>query len=177
MAFIGNKGTSKRLEKLNRYRNGWIEDKNHKISREIVDYCVQNDIGHLIVGQNKGWKNGINLGTKTNQKFVELPHAKLIQKIEYKAKLVGIQVSLTEESYTSKIDHLAGETMQYHDEYLGRRVKRGLFQSSTGKMINADVNGAIGIGLKVLGNLPTGNFLKAVVHSGQVYCPKSINIC
>jgi putative transposase len=177
MSFIGNKGTSKRLEQLNNYRNCWIEDKNHKISREVVDYCVQNDIGHIIIGKNEGWKTGINLGKKTNQKFVELPHAKLIQKMEYKAKLVGIQVTLTEESYTSKIDHLAGETMQHHDEYLGRRVKRGLFQSSTGKMINADVNGAIGIGLKVLSNLPTGNFLNAVVHSGQVFCPKSINIC
>lgn len=69
----------------------------------------------------------------------------MIQKIEYKAEEIGIDVSVTEESYTSKIDHIANEEMKKQDNYLGKRVKRGLFKSSTGKILNADINGAIGI--------------------------------
>ena len=52
---------------------------------------------------------------------------------------------VTEESYTSKIDHLALEEMKKQESYLGKRLKRGLFKSSCGKILNADINGAIGI--------------------------------
>lgn len=65
--------------------------------------------------------------------------------MQYKAEEVGISFMLTEESYTSKIDHLANEEMKKQDNYLGKRIKRGLFQSSCGKILNADINGAIGI--------------------------------
>ena len=75
----------------------------------------------------------------------------LINQLIYKAEDVGIIIELTEESYTSKIDHLANEEMKHNDNYLGKRVHRGLFKSSTGKAINADVNGAIGIMRKVVG--------------------------
>jgi IS605 OrfB family transposase len=173
MFFVGNKGTSNKLEKLNNKRNFWIEDKNHKISRFIINYCIKHNIGTIIIGKNKQWKNGINLGKKNNQKFVELPHAKLIDKITYKANLVGIKVELTEESYTSKCDALALETIQKQESYLGKRVKRGLFKSSVGKIINADINGAINIARKVIGD----SFeIQKVVNSGQVFCPKTINI-
>jgi putative transposase len=172
MSFIGDKSTSKRLSQLNNYRNFWIEDKNHKISRHIIDYCVANNIGKIVVGKNDGWKNGINLGKKINQKFTEIPHAKLIQKIEYKAKLVGIEFECTEESYTSKCDHLAGEEMKKQISYLGKRKKRGLFQSSIGKILNADCNGGLGIGIKVIGN----SFLEKIVNSGLVYNPYSVNV-
>lgn len=76
MSFAGDKGTSKRLRRLNNYRNFWIEDYIHKISRFIINYCVDNNIGSLVVGLNKGWKQEINLGKKTNQKFVEIPFFK-----------------------------------------------------------------------------------------------------
>lgn len=65
--------------------------------------------------------------------------------IQYKAEEAGINVELTEESYTSKVDHLVNESLEYHDKFLGDRVKRGLFKSSCGKTLNADINGAIGI--------------------------------
>lgn len=172
MSFVGGKGVSKRLRRLNNYRNFWMDDKNHKISRYIINYCIVNNIGVVIVGKNNGWKQSISLGTRTNQKFVEVPHAKLIQKLEYKAKLVGIDFQCTEESYTSKVDHLAGEEMKKQESYLGKRVKRGLFQSSVGKLLNSDVNGAIGIGLKK--SIP--QFLQKIVDSGHVFCPYSINI-
>jgi putative transposase len=171
-SFIWAKGTSKRIGKLTHYRNCFVEDKMHKISRFIVDYCVTNKIGTIVIGKNKQWKCNINLGGKTNQKFTELPHAKLIQMIEYKSKLVGINVDIPEESYTSKIDHLSFEEMKKQEIYLGKRKKRGLFQSSIGKLLNADINGAIGIARKVLGN----SFVKTIVHSGNAFLPYKINI-
>mgnify|MGYP001183388647 FL=1 len=172
MSFAGDKGTSKRLRRLNNYRNFWIEDYIHKISRFIINYCVDNNIGSLVVGLNKGWKQEINLGKKTNQKFVEIPFSRLIDKISYKCKLVGISFYLSEESYTSKVDHLAFEELGKHDAYLGKRKKRGLFQSSVNKLINADINGAIGIGRKVFGD----SYVSRIIDSGLAFNPIRVNI-
>ena len=172
MSFIGDKGISKRLRWLNNRRNLWIEDKIHKISRHIVDYCIRHDIGNIVIGLNKGWKQNIDLGKKTNQKFVEIPFSKLIDKITYKAKLVGINIQTTEESYTSKVDHLAFETLEKHDIYLGKRKKRGLFQSSTNKLLNADINGAIGIGRKVFSD----SYVNKIIDSGLAFNPVRVNI-
>ena len=172
MSFAGDKGTSKRLRQLNNYRNFWIEDHIHKVSRFVINYCVDNNIGSLVVGLNKGWKQEINLGKKTNQKFVEIPFSRLIDKISYKCKLVGISFYLSEESYTSKVDHLAFEGLEKHDVYLGRRKKRGLFQSSIGKLINADINGAIGIGRKVFGD----SYVSRIIDSGLAFNPIRVNI-
>ena len=172
MSYIGNKGISNRLRQLNNYRNFWIDDHIHKISRFIVNYCIYNNIGSLVIGLNKGWKNRISLGKKTNQKFVEIPFSKLIDKISYKCKLVGISFQVNEESYTSKVDHLAFEKLCKHDVYLGKRKKRGLFQSSIGKLINADINGAIGIGRKVFGD----SYVSRIIDSGFAFNPVRVNI-
>lgn len=86
--------------------------------------------------------------------------------------MVGIKVIENEESYTSKCDSLALEPIKKHDVYLGRRVKRGLFKSSVGNLINADINGAINIGRKVIGD----SFVKEIVNRGLVFRPKIINI-
>lgn len=172
MSYIGDKGTSRRLRQLNNYRNFWIDDHIHKISRFIVNYCIDNNIGSLVVGVNKGWKNGINLGKRINQKFVEIPFSKLIDKISYKCKLVGIILQVHEESYTSKVDHLAFEKLCKHDVYLGKRKKRGLFQSSIGKLLNADINGAIGIGRKVFGD----SYVSGIIDSGLAFNPVRVNI-
>lgn len=91
----------------------------------------------------------------------------MIQKIQYKSKLLGINVILTEESYTSKVDHLAKESLNRHDSYLGKRVKRGLFQSSTGKLINSDTNAAIGIMRKVIGD----SFIEKITNRCRVFRP------
>lgn len=172
MSFIGDKGNSKRIGRLTHYRNCFIEDKLHKISRTIISYCIENNIGTIVIGQNKNWKQGINLGKKTNQKFTELPHSKLIDKIKYKSELFCMNVEVAEESYTSKIDHLAFEEMKKQENYLGKRKKRGLFQSSIGKLLNADVNGSIGIGRKVFGNC----FVQSILNSGNAFLPYKINI-
>ena len=170
--FFGDKGTSNRLKWLNNRRNFWIEDKIHKVSRWIINFCKHNNIGSIVIGLNKGWKQSIDLGKKINQKFVEIPFSKLIDKITYKGKLIGINIQITEESYTSKIDHLAFESLKKQEVYLGRRKKRGLFQSSIGKLINADINGAIGIGRKVFGD----SFVKEIIDSGFAFNPIRVNI-
>lgn len=125
-----------------------------------------------MIGLNRGWKIGINLGKKTNQKFVEIPFSKLIDKISYKCKLVGISFQVNEEFYTSKVDHLAFEKLCKHDVYLGKRKKRGLFQSSIGKLINADINGAIGIGRKVFDD----SYVSRIIGSGLAFNPVRVNI-
>lgn len=172
MSFVGDKGISKRLKRLICYRNLWINDKIHKISRFIIDFCKKNDIGTITIGLNKNWKQNINLGNKNNQKFVEIPFSSLIDKISYKAKLVGIDVKITEESYTSKVDHLAFEYFEKHDIYLGKRKKRGLFQSSVNQLINADINGSIGIVRKVFGD----SAVQQIIGSGLAFNPIRVNV-
>jgi transposase len=93
-------------------------------------------------------QEGVNHGSVQNQNFVNLPFGKFCLKLKSKCEMYGIHYASIEESYTSKCDHLAGEEMKHHNKYLGRRVKRGLFVSSTGVVLNADVNGALGILLK-----------------------------
>ena len=172
MSFVGDVGTSKRIRQLNNYRNFWIEDYIHKVSRYIVNYCINNNIGSIVIGLNKGWKQEISLGKRTNQKFVEVPFSRLIDKISYKCKLVGISFHIHEESYTSKVDHLAFEKLGKHDVYLGKRKKRGLFQSSIGKLLNADINGAIGIGRKVFGD----SYVSKIIDSGFAFNPVRVSI-
>ena len=120
-SFVGDKGVSKKIKRLLHFRKCWMEDKLHKTSRFIVNYCVEHDIGKIVIGKNNGWKQDANMGAVNNQKFTSIPHARLIEKIQYKAMLVGIQVELTEESYTSKCDNLALEEMVKHETERGKR--------------------------------------------------------
>lgn len=111
--------------------------------------CKSQKIGNIAVGHNKGWKQDVNIGKKNNQNFVSIPFNMFIQQLEYKGKMEGINVMLTEESYTSKTDHFVNEPMKHLDKRKGKRIRRGLFKSSIGKVLNADINGAIGIMRKV----------------------------
>lgn len=169
---VNNKHWSKKLSMLTLKRNQKIDDYLHKATRALIDLALQFQIGTIVIGHNKGWKQNIELGKRTNQNFVSIPFNRLIQMIQYKAEEVGINVVIVEESYTSKIDHIAGETMKKQEVYLGKRVKRGLFQSSIGKLINADINGAIGILRKVVGD----DFLGNLINRGDVYSPIKLSI-
>ena len=82
----------------------------HKASRFVINYCIKNQIANLVIGNNKDWKQGCNMGKRNNQNFVSVPFEKIISMIQYKADEYGINVMITEESYTSKIDHFAGIT-------------------------------------------------------------------
>ena len=129
----------------------------HKLSRQVVNYLALNDINTLIIGKNIGQKQNIKLGKRNNQNFVQIPFNDFIGQLSYKCRQVGINVILTEESYTSKCSFLDNEAVQKHQSYLGKRIKRGLFKSSTGKLINADVNGACNILRKYLTQQATWN--------------------
>lgn len=171
MSYIGNRGTSNRIGKLTFKRNCKVNDYIHKASRFIVNYCIEHHIGTIVIGNNKDWKQNCNMGKRNNQNFVSVPFEKLISMIQYKSEEVGIRVVITEESYTSKVDHYAGEEMCHHDSYLGKRIKRGLYRSSTGKILNADLNGAIGILRKV-----SHESYMQVVSRGGVETPSRIHL-
>ena len=147
-----NKYSSKNLEKIRLKRQNKISFYLHNVSKYIIQYCVNNDIKNIVIGHNKEWKQECNIGKRNNQNFVQIPFNTLIQQVQYKAKMVGINVIITEESYTSKVDHLAFEKMKHQENYLGKRIKRGLFSSSKKLLLNADINAAIGILRKVIGN-------------------------
>ena len=143
---------TRRMHKLTQRRNNKINDQFHKISRKIINYCVDNDFGTIIIGYNRFWKQKINMGRRNNQNFVQLPYFKLISQIQYKSKLVGIDVILEKESYTSKCSFLDNESIQKHKIYAGKRINRGLFRSKKGIIINADVNAGYNIIKKVIPN-------------------------
>ncbi len=126
-----------------------MEDFIHKASRIFIDRCIVDNIDTVIIGYNEGWKQNIGIGKKNNQNFVGIPFLNLLRKIEYKAEDAGIRVIRTEESYTSKCSFLDNEELRKHKKYLGRRIKRGLFRSSSGIELNADCNAAGNIGRKV----------------------------
>jgi putative transposase len=111
------------------------------------------------------------MGRISNQKFVLVPHKQLLKYLEYKCKLVGIILICNEESYTSKCDGLALEPVKSHSKYLGKRVHRGLFKSSVGKFINADINGALNILRKVIGDTA---FIRGLVDSEVLFNPVKI---
>lgn len=169
---VNNKSKSKKSQELFQYRNNYLKNKFHHISNYIINYCLENRISQIVIGYNKEWKQNINIGRSNNQNFVQIPHGKLVSMIEYKAKNHKIEVTLQEESYTSKCDSLALEKIQNHQTYLGKRVKRGLFQSSKGVLINSDINGAVNILRKCKGDAS----VKKIVNSGCVSQPVKIRV-
>ena len=147
-----NEKSNKRISSLNLKRNNKINDYLHKSSTFIVNYLVSNNISMLIVGHNKEWKQNIKIGKKNNQNFVSIPHSRFKELLKYKCELEGIKYIEIEESYTSKCSFLDNEEICKHTSYKGKRVKRGLFKSNDGTLINADVNGSLNILKKVVGN-------------------------
>ncbi|MEQ9354139.1 MAG: transposase [Coleofasciculus chthonoplastes F3-SA18-01] len=137
--------TSKRIQALTYHRNRFVENYLHNTSRLIVNRLKQQGIGTLVIGKNEGWKQQVNMGKRNNQKFVNIPHAILINQITYKCELAGIKVVIIEERYTSKTSAIDLEPPYKQSKYAGKRVKRGLFKSRSGRVINADINGSIQI--------------------------------
>jgi putative transposase len=168
----GRKSTNK-IRRITHNRNNKIKDYLHKTSKMIVDICLKNKIGTLFVGYNNDWKDSIKLGKTNNQNFVSIPHKSLLNMLKYKCELYGICFESREESYTSKCDGLAYEELKHHEIYLGNRKHRGLFQSSIGKVINADVNGSFNIiRKKVVDNSYLQN---EIVNRGLLFNPVKVN--
>jgi putative transposase len=146
-----NKKSSKQIILITNKRNNRVKDYLHKSSRKIVNFLVSKNISTLVVGYNEEWKQNISIGKINNQSFVSVPFYTFIQQLQYKCKLEGINFILTEESYTSKCSFLDNELLEKKDTYLGNRVKRGLYKTVKGKLINADLNGSLNILRKVIG--------------------------
>ena len=143
--------TSKQIRQITNKRNRRVNNYLHQTSRTLVNELRKLCISKVVIGSNKGWKENISLGKRTNQNFVQIPFQRFIEMISYKCKLAGIEVITQEESYTSKCSFLDNESVEKHNVYMGKRIKRGLFKSSNGSLINADVNGAYNIMKKHLG--------------------------
>jgi len=138
-----NKSKYKRLDSLLEERERKIKGHFNQIINKIVNTYKDKEV--FIIGYNPNWKDKTNMGKKNNRNFYQIAYKQLIEKLEEKLKCINKKMVLVKESYTSKCDALALESIRYHETYLGNRKKRGLFESSTQKLINADLNGAINI--------------------------------
>ena len=147
---LKNRYTSKRINKLTHKRNNKVNDYLHKSSHMLVNQLVSKNVSTLVIGKNTSMKQDINIGKKNNQNFTQLPIFKFADILKYKCELQGIKVIFNEESYTSKCSFFDNEEIMKHENYLGRRIKRGLFRTSTGRLINADVNGSYNIMKKAI---------------------------
>jgi IS605 OrfB family transposase len=133
----------------------------------LIKHCIKNKIGNILIGELTGIKQEINHGKRNNQNFVQIPFSKFKAKLENKCNLYGIKYHLVNEAYTSQVDSLALDPIQKQEYGRKRRVKRGLYKSSTGQLINADINGAINILRKVVGD----SVVKPIIDRGLVNRP------
>ena len=146
------KGTTAKQCIIANNRNNAVNDYINKTCRYIVNYCLNNDIGNLVIGYNETLQRNINFGKRTNQNFVSIPVANIKLKLEYLCELYGITFVKQEESYTSKASFFDNDTIPtYNDDnpkeyqFSGKRVKRGLYRTANGYCLNADINGALNI--------------------------------
>jgi len=144
--FQGNeRKTTEKIQKLFMKRNRKVKDIMHKVSKSIVEYARSHNVDTIVIGHSKEWKQSANMGRKNNQNFVQLPFNMLITQIKYKAEEIGINVMIQNEDHTSKCSFLDSESIEHHDTYMGKRIKRGTFRSSTGKLIHADLQASYNI--------------------------------
>ena len=137
---------------LTNKRNRCVSDYLSKASRLIINYCLNNDIGNIVVGYNETFQKDVTLGKLTNQSFVEIPYGRLRDKLEYLCILYGINYIKQEESYTSKASFFDRDDIPVYNadnpkdySFSGTRVKRGLYKTKNNKYLNADINGALNI--------------------------------
>ncbi|QRF76295.1 transposase, IS605 OrfB family [Thermoplasmatales archaeon] len=137
--------TTEKIQKLFMKRNRKVKDIMHKVSKSIVEYARSHNIDTIVIGHNSGWKDSSNMGKRNNQNFVQLPFNMIITQIKYKAEEAGIKVMIQNEDHTSKCSFLDSESIEHHDAYLGKRIKRGTFRSANGKLIHADLQASYNI--------------------------------
>ena len=143
---------TKQQSSLERNRNNRISDYISKCARYIISYCLDNDIGNIVIGYDPTLQTESDIGNRNNQNFVNIPYGRLKDKLSYLSQYYGIRLIKQEESYTSKASFFDKDDMpSYNDDHTknyvfsGARIKRGLYQTSKGMYLNADVNGALNI--------------------------------
>lgn len=169
--------TSKRLERLSEKRYNKLKHLFHCSSKTIIDIALLEDVRVIFIGKNTDWKQKANMGKRNNQSFVSIPHSLLIKMIEYKAAEYGIEVIVTEESYTSKASFIDGDALPVYKRgekhsFSGKRVKRGLYRTKENLLINADVNGSANIMRK--GLLKIKKAIELTTSNVEVYDPIAV---
>ena len=151
---------TKQMQALSRKREAFLEDTFYKYAHYICRLAVERGISFIIAGHNEGQKQGVSLGRKTDQAFVQVPFARFLQVLRFTALNYGIRVILQEESYTSKACFMGRDPMPVYGQegkekpaFSGRRIKRGLYRQPDGRLINADINGSANIGRKYDGRI------------------------
>ena len=169
---------TKQQSSLERNRNNRINDYISKCARYIIDYCLKDNIGNIVIGYNPTLQSRSSIGKQNNQNFVNIPFGRLKDKLEYLCEYYGIHLIRQEESYTSKASFFDKDELPVYNcdnpkEYIfsGKRIKRGLYQTSKGMRINADVNGA----LNILKKSSVAD-LKVLYGRGQVDSPLRIRL-
>ncbi len=142
--------TTDKMFRLYRKRANQINDYFNHAVKHITNYCLENDLGTIVVGDFSGIKQEINIGKQNNQNFVSIPYGKFRQKLASRCQQLGIEIDSIEESYTSKTSFLDRELPEKQDSYLGKRTRRGLFCATDGTLVSADTNGAAQILIKYL---------------------------
>ena len=172
------KKTTNRQKSIARNRNNKVNDYMNKAARKVIDYCITNDIGILIVGYNETFQKGSSIGKQNNQNFVNIPYGQLRGKLEYLCELNNISYVKQEESYTSKSSFWDRDDIPTYDvdnpkeyQFSGDRIHRGLYKTASGKTLNADVNGALNIMRK-----SSVVDLKILYSRGEVDTPIRIRI-
>ena len=166
--------TTGRIQKITTKRNNRVNDMIKKTARYIADYCIENNIGTLIVGYNADFKRNSSIGKVNNQNFVQIPLGDLRQQLEFLCWKYGIKYVEQEESYTSKSSFLDKDALpEYKAEqpftgkFSGSRIYRGLYKSKNGTIINADVNGSANIMRKCKQNLDYEKLCNGLLASPQ----------
>ena len=144
--------TSKLINQLMYKREEQLRNYIGYYANKLIEILKEEKISKLVVGYNKGWKQEINIGSKNNQNFVGIPFRKILDILKYKLEDNGIEYKEQEESYTSKASYLDNDDIPVYKEndgtnykFSGKRIKRGIYKSKQGKIINADLNGALNI--------------------------------
>ena len=172
------KKTTNRQKAIARDRNNKVNDYMSKAARRVIDYCIANDVGTLIVGYNETFQRSSHIGKQNNQNFVNIPYGQLRGKLEYLCELNGIVFVKQEESYTSKSSFWDKDDIPVYNadnpkeyQFSGNRIYRGLYKTANGKTFNADVNGALNIMRK-----SSVVSLEALYSRGEVDTPVRIRI-
>lgn len=172
------KGQTKQQYLISRKRKNRVDDYINKTCKHIINYCLSNDIGNLVIGYSQSFQNKTNLGKKNNQIFTQLPFGKIREKLEYLCKKYNINYVLQEESYTSKASFFDNDDLPIYNsdnpqtyKFSGKRIKRGLYQTKNNYLFNADCNGALNIlrKSKVVD-------LSVLYNRGELDTPKRIRI-
>lgn len=170
---LNQQHTSKQILALTDKRNRRVHDYMLKAARRIIDYCLSEHVGCLIVGVNTGWKQGTRIGHVNTQNFTQIPFGQLRDQLSYLSWKYGIEYIEQEESYTSKASYLDNDRMpvfgrgETSDDipFSGKRIKRGLYRTKNGTLVNADVNGAANIARKGKQKLGDGRLCRGLLTS------------